>query len=91
MDKHIGERGHERVLMPERRTPNWILPVISAAAVVAVELLAMDIAYERGRYMKMIKNDDPVVHVLDKRCNQGLLDPKEAEFLIEECRKASRK
>ncbi len=91
MDKHIGERGHERVLMPERRTPNWILPVISAAAVVAVELLAMDIAYERGRYMKMIKND-PVVHALDKRCNnQGLLDPKEAELLIKECRNASRK
>ena len=90
MDKYIGERGHKRVLMPERRTPNWIIPVISAAAVVAVELLAMDIVYERGRYMKMIKND-PVVHVLDKKCNQGLLDPKEAELLIKECRKDSRK
>ena len=53
MDKHIGRR--------EVRGSSWKLPIALAAAVVATELLAMDVAYKRGRYMRTVKNE-PVVH-----------------------------
>ncbi len=82
MDKHIGRR--------EIRGSSWKLPIALAAAVVAAELLAMDVAYERGRYMRTVKSD-PVVHLLDKKCDPGLLDPKEADLLIKGCRDAVRK
>ena len=45
----------------ETKSPINILPIALAAAVVARELLAMDVVYERGRYMRTVKND-PVVH-----------------------------
>ena len=53
MDKHIRRR--------ESRGSSWKLPIALAAAVVAAELLAMGVAYERGRYIRTVKND-PVVH-----------------------------